>query len=242
MNSKVTVADVMTTDVVTVPPTAPFKEVARVLVSRGISAVPVVDEESRLLGVVSEADLLVKESGSTGWKRPAMIAGAKRWRKWAKARATTAAEAMTPAVKSIEPTASLSEAARRLTEERLRRLFVVEDGKLVGVIARRDAVRAFLADDEDLRETIRTEVLRDGLWLDPDTIEVSVRDGVVTLRGTVERRSEVALAESMTARTPGVVDVRNELTYRIDDRDVEQEMAEARRNWRKAREGFDSDG
>src|SRR5690606_11773845 len=117
MNSKVTVAGVMTTDVVTVPPTAPFKEVARVLVSRGISAVPVVDEESRLLGVVSEADLLVKESGSTGWKRPAMIAGAKRWRKWAKARATTAAEAMTPAVKSIEPTASLSEAARRLTEE-----------------------------------------------------------------------------------------------------------------------------
>ncbi|WP_084612427.1 CBS domain-containing protein [Thermocrispum municipale] len=239
--SKVTVADVMTTDVVTVPPTAPFKEVARVLVSRGISAVPVVDEESTLLGVVSEADLLVKESGIRR-KMPSMLAGTKLWRKWVKARATTAGEVMTPTVKSIEPTASLDQAARRLTDEGLRRLFVVDHGRLVGVLARRDALRAFLTGDEELADNIRTHVLRDALWLDPKDIVVSVQDGVVTLSGTVERRSDAQLAETVTARTPGVVEVHNELVFRIDDRDVEEDMAAARRRWRRSQEGFESDG
>src|SRR5690606_37180431 len=144
--------------------------------------------------------------------------------------------------KSIEPTASLDQAARRLTDEGLRRLFVVDHGRPVGVLARRDALRAFLTGDDELADNIRTHVLRAALWLDPKDIVVSVQDGVVTLSGTVERRSDAQLAETVTARPPGVVEVHNELVFRIDDRDVEEDMAAARRRWRRSQEGFESDG
>lgn len=237
--STATVADVMTADVVTVPPTAPFKQLVSVLAEHGISAVPVVDENSALIGVVSEADLLVKEGRPNSSRMPSLIAGSKQWRRWIKARATTAEQLMTLAVKTIEPTVPLAAAARRLTDEGVRRLFVVDEGKLVGVLARRDALRAFMASDDDLRETVRQDVFRRVLWIDPATVTVTVADGVVTLSGTLERRSEVELAEALTARTPGVVAVRNELEFSTDDSRLDMAVAHGR--WRRSREGFSSD-
>lgn len=236
--STTTVADVMTTDLVTVAPSDSFKHVVEVLARHSISAVPVVDTDSTLVGVVSEADLLIKEGRPNPSWIPSLLSGSKQWRRWMKARATTAERLMTPGVKHIEPTASLAAAARRLTDEGVRRLFVVEDGKLVGVLARRDALRAFLATDEDLRDTVREGVIRHALWIDPEEITVTVMDGVVTLTGSVERRSEVELAEALTARTPGVVAVRNELEFTTDDSNLDQEMAAAHGRWRRSQEGF----
>lgn len=240
--STATVADVMTTDVVTVPPAAGFKHIVEVLAEHGVSAVPVVDANSALLGVVSEADLLVKEGRPNPSGMPSLIAGAKQWRHWVKARATTAERLMTPGVKSIESTAPLAAAARRLTDEGVRRLFVVDDGKLVGVLARRDALRAFMATDDDLRDAVRQDVFQHVLWIDPETVNVDVIDGVVTLGGTVERRSDVELAESLTARIPGVVMVRNELEFTTDDAHLERDMAAAHGRWRRSQEGFGSQG
>jgi osmotically-inducible protein OsmY len=100
----------------------------------------------------------------------------------------------------------------------VRRLFVVgPDGKLVGVVARRDMLRVFLRSDEQIRADVASEVLDRELWAGQRAIQVEVADGVVTLTGQFERRSEAEIAARLTATRPGVVGVVDQLTYEWDD-------------------------
>jgi CBS domain-containing protein len=220
-----TLRDVMTTSVIFVKPETPLKEVARQLVEHGISGVPVVDTSGRVVGVVSEADFVVKETGTAALPhRPLerLFGESKLTRSYrAKLAATTAAEAMTAPAITISVRRSVGEAARLMTSRRINRLVVVdEEGRLVGIVSRADLVRAYVRSDEELMETIRTEVLWRILWLDPNAFSVHVEDGVANVRGHVDRRSMAETVESSVAMVPGIVDVRADITWSLDDRQI----------------------
>ncbi|NUK83586.1 BON domain-containing protein [Streptomyces lunaelactis] len=117
--------------------------------------------------------------------------------------------------------ATISEAARIMVEHGVERLPVVDEReRLVGLVARRELLQTFLQPDEAIRRAIVKDVIEDSLWLAPQAIDVSVTNGVVTLSGELERRSEKAVALRMTEWVNGVVAVIDELTYTFDDRDV----------------------
>ena len=185
-----TVGSVMTRCPVSVPAGAPFATVAAILSRRRISSVPVVDRGGRLIGVVSEADLIGGRDGA----------------------GVTARELMTTAVRTVAADVTLPAATRRLAEAGVRRLFVTEDGRLVGVLSRRDLLSTYLRDDD----VIRADVERELATLS-DRVNVSVQDGVVLLLGRVEWRSaRVTIAERVRA-VPGVVEVADRLGYVFDD-------------------------
>ena len=219
------VRDVMTRSVVSVHPATPLKEVAHALVDRGISGVPVVDDDGVVLGVVSEADLLVKEQGADAIRhRPlARFRGESRASRaqLAKLGATTAGEAMTAPAISIAPGRSISEAAAVMTARQVNRLPVVEDDHLVGVVSRADLVRAYVRSDQELTTTIRQDVILRIMWLDPALFTVAVKDGVVSIAGRVERRSTAEMLEESLRIVPGVVDVRASVVWSVDDRKAE---------------------
>jgi CBS domain-containing protein len=208
----------MTRDPVTVGPGTQFKDIVELLADRGVSAVPVVDGKGVPIGLVSEADLLTKEEYQDVDEPPSRLAGSRRRREWDKAQALTAAELMSPRPLAISPDTPIPQAARALGRAGVRRLLVVdEDGRLVGIVARRDLLRPFLRDDEQILSDVRHEVLERAPWLRPSELDVTVNDGVVTLAGTVGRRSEAEIAVRLTHVLPGVVAVVDRLEYEWDD-------------------------
>jgi CBS domain-containing protein len=219
------VRDVMTQPVQTANPATPLREVAARLVEHRISGVPVVDHAGTVVGVVSEADFLIKEEGRAAIHgRPfARVFGqsADSHAQLAKLDAVTAGQAMTSPAITISPGRSISEAAAIMTRRHVNRLPVVEDGVLVGIVTRADLVRAYVRSDEELAETIRDEVLPRNLWLDPRTFTVSIRDGVVSIAGRVERRSTAAMVERVLRSVPGVIDVQAAIEWSMDDAEVE---------------------
>ena len=219
-----TVRDAMTTNVITVEPGTPLKDVAQLLVDRRISGVPVV-RDGVVLGVVSEADLLVKESAPLGLppRRFGWLLGedASTRARRAKIAAVTAGEAMTSPAVTAGPTLSLAAAAERMTTHRVNRLPVVEGGRLLGIVTRADLVRAFVRSDDDIAATIREEVLHRLLWLDPAGFTIHVRDGIVSISGRLERRSTAASIEMAISMVPGVVGVEADLPWSLDDREIE---------------------
>jgi hypothetical protein len=171
------------------------------------------------VGVVSEADLLPKEEfrGGTG-DAPRLFAGHATKHRWDQATGVTARDLMTSPVKSISPDLSASAAARELASAGVRRLFVMDSGgALVGVVSRRDLLKLFLRDDEELRTEIRDGIFGQMLWVDPDSIYVAVTDGVVMLQGELERQSQIEVAEHLVRVQPGVVDVHNHLRASWND-------------------------
>ena len=125
---------------------------------------------------------------------------------------------MTTPVLSVGPDATSGEAARRMHRGRVKRLPVVDaDGHLVGIVSRADLLRVFLREDAEIAREIREDVIRRTLWIDPDTIQIVVREGVVTIRGQVERRSLLAILDRLVASIPGVIAVNDRLSYAADD-------------------------
>jgi CBS domain-containing protein len=185
------VRDVMTTEVTTVEPGVSLKEVARLLVEQGISGVPVCDAPGTVLGVVTEADIVDTE-------RP---------RRRRHVVPLTAADAMTQPAIVADPSMPAEVAAEVMAKHRVKRLPVVAQGRLVGIVSRRDLVRAYARSDAELRREIVEDVLADRLWLHQPAVSVSVAKGVVTLTGRVDRRSKVAIVEDQIERVPGVVEV-----------------------------------
>ena len=206
------VEDVMTHDVVTIGPEASIRDVARVLVDRGISGMPVCDAERRVLGVVSEGDVLYREH-EPARSRLGRLAP----RVAAKARARTAGEAMTSPPVTIARHRLVSEAARLMVEHGVNRLPVVHGTQLVGIVTRADLVRAFTRPDAEIAREIREDVIRRALWLDAGGLEVTVERGVTSLSGELACRSDAQVLERLVARVPGVVAVRSQVTWLEDD-------------------------
>jgi CBS domain-containing protein len=207
------VDQLMTKDVITVSPETPLRDVAVLLVEKGISGVPVVAGDE-LLGVVSEADLLVKEAGPGA--RPSRMLD---WlvlpdytEREAKFGAHTAGEAMTSPALTIPEYASVATAAARMSEERVNRLPVVKDGKLIGILTRADVIRAFTRRDDEIANEIREDVIGRGFWEPPDAVTVEVDEGEVVLSGTVQSHAVASGIPRAVLRVPGVVSVESKLT------------------------------
>jgi CBS domain-containing protein len=220
-----TVRDVMTSPVVSVLPTTPLKEVAILLIDNRISGLPVVDADGTLLGIVSEADFLMKEQGAEAirHRRLARFIGESREsrERLEKVEAITAADAMTAPAITIGSGRRIGEAAALMTTRKVNRLPVVDDGTLVGIVTRADLVRAYVRTDEELATTIREEVLLRILWLDPSSFKVTVHGGVASISGHVERRSTAGMVEQLSAMVPGIIGVHTDVTWAVDDSRVE---------------------
>lgn len=214
------VRDVMTCDVATVRPTTSLKQVATILAERGISGLPVVDDDGAVVGVVSEGDILFKERGPQEPKRSLpRLADSSRTNADLKLKARTASEAMTAPAKTIEPWRLVSAAAAQMLDESINRLPVVDDnGRLVGIVTRADLVRAFVRPDVELEREIREDVLTRALFLETaGDVTVAVDGGKVTLDGFIRRRTDAELVESLVARIPGVVEVTSSIRWREDN-------------------------
>jgi CBS domain-containing protein len=216
------VGEVMTPEVVEVRQETPFKEVAHLLARHRISGLPVVDADDKVLGVISETDLVRRQAAQARrdqegrfrlptLRRKARVASAK-------ARAVTAGQLMsTPAI-TVHPEQRVADAARVMERHHIERLPVVdEEDRLIGIATRRDLLRVFLRTDEEIRQEIIDQVLTSAMCLPPHTVIVSVHDGTVTLEGRLERRSDLPVAVQLTWRVDGVVGVMNSLTFRVDD-------------------------
>ncbi|MFF7274916.1 CBS domain-containing protein [Streptomyces griseorubiginosus] len=217
------VGSVMTTEVVRATYATPFKEVARLLGEHRISGLPVVDEDDKVIGVISETDLMIRQAETPDPHEPkkrhllASLTHAGRTRA-AKSRARTAGRLMTEPPITVRADDSIVEAARTMAQHRVERLPVLdEENRLVGIVTRRDLLTVFLRPDEEIRRAIVEGVLVHALWLPPLSIDVFVTEGVVTLSGDLERKSEKEIAVSMTRQIDGVVAVVDKLTYRMDD-------------------------
>lgn len=171
------VADLMTPTAVSVQRGTPFKEITRLLDEFDITAVPVVDESERPVGVVSEADLLRRRDGGSG--------------------ATTASDVMTSPAITADPEWSLVRAARVMRTHSVKRRPVVDaTGRLIGILSRSDLLQLFLRRDHAIQEEILDDVLTRTLRLSPSDLTVEVTDGVVTLSGTVGRWDGTASSPS----------------------------------------------
>lgn len=214
------VKDLMTRDVVTAAPEASLKDVAKTLLEHGISGMPVCDREGRILGVISEGDILYKERGRIERRSGplAWLVDGTSYTDVAKAHARTAREAMTAPAITIGPHRPAAAAARLMVEEGVNRLPVVSnDGALLGIVTRADLVRAFTRSDEEIAQEIREDVLRRALWVDPAIFEITVRDGDVELAGELETSTDAVVLEKLVERIPGVVSVRSTVTHRVHD-------------------------
>jgi CBS domain-containing protein len=196
---ELTVATVMTKDPVTVAPDTELKDIVEILARHAISAVAVVGRDGVPIGVVSEADLI------------------RRQEKPGNETAERALHLMTVPVRAVGPDEAVSFAARELNRRGVKRLFVIDHGRLVGVVSRRDLLKVFLRSDEEIRVDVEREVFQRALWADPNAVTVAVNRGVVTLTGQLERRSEVEIAGRLTPTIPGVVEVRNRLDHTWND-------------------------
>lgn len=210
------VGELMTSAVVHVRPDTGFKEIARLLAEHDITAVPVLDQEDRPLGLVSEADLLLNEAAR---EDPAglLLTPDLPPRERARSRATTAVGLMTAPAVCARPEWTVVEAARLMQSERVKRLPVVDEaGRLVGIVSRSDLLRVFLRHDTAIREEIRAEVLRRVLGIDPDALDVQVHNGRVTLTGTLDHHGHAPVVERLCRSVDGVVDLTSHLSHRTE--------------------------
>jgi CBS-domain-containing membrane protein len=191
----------MTSDVVTVSPEDSIKDVITTLADHEISGAPVVNGDGRVVGVVTEADLM-RTAAPDRERSDAAVVG----------------EVMsTPAI-TTTPGTTIAEAARTMTRHGFKRLPVVDpDGRPVGIVSRADVLQVFFKPDAQIQQEVTHEIVIRSLWLDPAEVEVEVHDGVVTLRGRVPLASLVPIAEHLTASIDGVIQVINNLDYDEDD-------------------------
>ncbi|MFF0156181.1 CBS domain-containing protein [Streptomyces sp. NPDC005263] len=216
------VSDVMTHTVAAVGRRAPFKEIVQLMQDWKVSALPVIEGEGRVVGVVSEADLLPKEEFRDSDARLRSSEGTptgqlRRLSDLAKAGAVTAEELMTSPVLTTHPDATLAQAARTMARAKVKRLPVVDAvGLLEGVVSRTDLLKVFLRADDEIAEEVRREVVSPLFPAQKSSIRVDVRDGVVKLVGRVRDTSLVPVAARLVRAVEGVVDVDFDLTRHVD--------------------------
>jgi CBS-domain-containing membrane protein len=224
------VKDVMTADVAYVRERTPYKELVRLLAERRVSALPVVDVNRNVIGIVSEADLLLKQQHPADSFQRFQLERKRRRVERAKARGGTAAELMSRPAITIGPDATVAEAARLLRMHLIKQLPVADPlGRLVGIVSRCDLLSVFLRPDDEIRREILQEVIFSELGMGPDRFDVRVREGVVKLQGSCERRSLIPALVRAVAAVEGVVRVENHLGYDLDDTALPQLLVVTKR-------------
>lgn len=222
MTGRLCARDVMTARVITVRPETSVKDIAALMLTHHVSGLPVVTIEGELVGIVTEADLLYKE---TGQEHPAgrFFKGFPPFGRTVdtsrKAEGLTAVDLMSSPVITVEEDTPLREVAGLMVRRKINRVPVMRGGRLAGIVSRADVLRAFTRPDAELARTVREALLRE-LWVDVSKIRVDVREGVVHLDGAVDRRSERDLVTRWVAGLDGVVGVESRLTFEYDDRAV----------------------
>ena len=220
------VLDLMSAELIRVPPETTLRDAARLMVEAKISGLPVTDDEGSLVGLVTESDFLRKEV-DRGEVMDSGLLGILFTKRDSLADAETVGEVMATDLFTISPDATLVEAARSMTTHGIKRLPVVDrDGKLIGVIARSDIVAAFTRPDELIEDELKEDVLRRLLFLDPDLVKIEVSGGVVRISGELPTRSDARLLEAMVQRTDGVIRAELELTWKVDDTKVPTEQSQ----------------
>lgn len=216
-------ADIMVKDVVTTGPEASVQELATLMLERRISGLPVVDGGGRLLGIVSEGDLIRRPEIDTdrvklGWLR-LLLSDEARARDFVKSHGRKAREVMTQPAISVAADAPLAEVVRLMARHRIKRLPVVDKGRLVGLVTRTDLLRAVAArqavapadvKDEELRARIDV-MLREEDWAASAVVYVQVEKGVAQLWGTVESQEQREALILAVRGVPGVKDVQPHL-------------------------------
>jgi CBS-domain-containing membrane protein len=215
-----TVQEIMTTRVIWVSKDATFREMAVALREHRVSAFPVVDDDRKVIGVVSEADMLTKEALGD---EPGVLAGILHRRDQAKARGVTAGDLMTATVVTVRPDDTVEHAAKLMYDRRVKRLPVTDaDGQLVGIISRADVLSVFDRTDEAIRKEITDEVLLGEFLTDPLIFTVTVKDGVVTLAGRPETSDTGHEIVRRIRHLQGVVAVRDRLDYPPPERPADR--------------------
>jgi CBS domain-containing protein len=209
-----TVKEVMSTRVIWVKKDATFRDLAAALREYRVSAFPVLDEAGKVIGVVSEADLLTKEAlGSEPEGMPGMITGILHRKEQERARGLTAGDLMTSPAVTVRPDDTVEHAARLMYTRKVKRLPVVDTaGHLVGIISRADVLAVFDRTDAQIRREI-TKVMREELLIDPKEFTVRVKDGVVTLEGAPGTTTAGGEIVRRIRHVQGVVAVRDRLSY-----------------------------
>jgi len=210
------VKDVMTKQVVTVRPRTPLKDVARTMVARRVSGMPVVDDDGSVLGVVSEGDILVKERGRPGTGSLLDHLLEVNGHEAGKHEARDAADAMTSPPVTIRPDRPVAEAASLMLDRCVNRLPVIDKhGKLVGIVTRADLVRAFVREDEAIEHEIREDVILRTLWSTPERFRIDVDGGEVTIEGVVSDAESAEMLARFVERVPGVIGIRSRVTWPV---------------------------
>ncbi len=209
------VADVMTKDVKTLSPHASLKEAAREMVARGFSGMPVVEEDGRLVGILTESDFINPHQKGPRARRllHALFGDGEA----SLADAEVAEELMTRDVVVVGPSDSTRQAARLMAKRRVKRLPVVDgSGRVVGIVSRADLLKTFARQDDEIEAEIRSTLEAIDLPLDPDQLTITVAEGQVTVEGRTETSGDADLLERLIGALEGVSGVTNHLTWDVD--------------------------
>ena len=220
------VLDLMTRKVVSVTPETPVATVAKLLAERHLSAVPVTDPERHVLGIISEGDLMRRPEMGTerhsSWWLHAFAAPDTLAESYMKSHGLAAKDVMTHNVVTIAPDASLAEAAELMERNRVKRLPVTQEDRIIGIIARADLVRALAAapptkagadDDSTIRERLEDALERER-WVPFDDLYVTVIEHTAHLWGSIHSETQSEGLETLARGVPGVIGVKNHLTVR----------------------------
>jgi len=217
----VRVQDLMTGEVLTVGRDAALKEAARRMIEAGVSGLVVTDASGNIEGVITEADFVKAESGRRAAKRARLL----RW--FSHEEDPLSAErrvedVMTADVITLGPQADHAEAARVMRKSDIKRIPIVDDdGRLIGIVSRSDILRAFVRPDADIIAEIKNQLMAHVLWIDPKRVKVGSADGNVTISGRLETKSDAVLLAEMIGRLDGVVSIRSDLTWDVDNTKME---------------------
>jgi CBS domain-containing protein len=207
-----TVKDVMSTHVIAVRPTAGYKEIAAMLREQRVSAFPVIDADNKVIGIVSETDLLAKEAleGTV----PGTLQRLTHQRERSRVDAVTAADLMTRPAVSIGPDEPVSHAARLMYSKRVKRLPVVSaDGTLIGIVTRSDVLSVYRRPDAAIGHEITEDLILGAFRCDPARFDITVKSGIVTIGGSPETAETGRAIVAAARHVEGVVAVRDRLSY-----------------------------
>jgi CBS domain-containing protein len=210
-----TIKDVMTTRVVWIKKDASFRTMAAALREHRVSAFPVLDDDGKVIGVVSEADMLAKEAlDSEPQGMPGMITGLLRHKEYEKARGIVAGDLMTSPPITVSPDDTVERAARLMHSRKVKRLPVVDANRhLVGIVSRADLLAVYDRSDEDILKEITDDIMLNAFLADPQALHATVENGVVTLTGAPDTVLAGREIMQQVRHVRGVVAVRDRLAY-----------------------------